>query len=160
VGPEESAKLYPIRGQTVLVKGEAERSRTYVGFAGDEDIAYVVPRPGSGTTIIGGCKQVGNWEEGVDEGLNERILEMTVREGMAEGLRTGKDGGFEVVSYQVGWRPGRKGGPRVELEGNDGGKVEGIWLVHTYGHAGGGYQASVGSAERVVEILWACGGAS
>jgi hypothetical protein len=46
------------------------------------------------------------------------------------------------------------------LEGNDGGSVEGIWLVHTYGHAGGGYQASVGSAERVVEILGACGGAS
>lgn len=156
VPAEEAAKLYPIRGQTILVKGEAHKTRTYVGFGTDEEIAYVVPRPGSGTTIIGGCKQVGNWDEGVDAALNERILERAISEGMAEELRTGKDGSFEVVSYQVGWRPGRKGGPRVELEGGNGGKVEDIWLVHAYGHAGGGYQASVGSAERVVEILGGC----
>lgn len=153
VGVEEASKLYPIRGQTVLVKGEAQRSRTYVEFAGGEDIAYVVPRPGSGTTIIGGCKQVGNWAEEGDQVLNEKILETAKREGMAEELQTGTDGGFEIISYQVGWRPGRKGGPRVELEEDSSGKVDGIWLVHAYGHAGGGYQASVGSAERVVEIL-------
>ena len=153
VGPDEAAKLYPIRGQTILVKGEAVRTRTYVGFADDEDIAYVVPRPGSGTTIIGGCKQTGDWEENADEKLNERILERVVKEGMAEELRTGKDSSFEVVSYQVGWRPGRKGGPRVELEGQGGGKIDGVWVVHAYGHAGGGYQSSVGSAERVVDII-------
>ena len=153
VSAEEASKLYPIRGQTVLVKGEALRSRTYVDFASAEDIAYVVPRPGSGMTIIGGCKQVGNWAEDVDEGLNERILETAKREGMAEELRMGEGGRFEVVSVQVGWRPGRRGGPRVEIEGEGGGKVNGVWLVHAYGHAGGGYQASVGSAERVVEIL-------
>lgn len=153
VGVEEASKLYPIRGQTVLVKGEAQKSRTYVEFAGSEDIAYVVPRPGSGTTIIGGCKQVGNWAEEADQVLNENILETAKREGMAEELQTGTGGGFEIISHQVGWRPGRKGGPRVELEEDSSGKADGIWLVHAYGHAGGGYQASVGSAERVVEIL-------
>lgn len=156
VGAEEADKLYPIRGQTVLVKGESQKSRTYVDFAGNEDIAYVVPRPGSGTTIIGGCKQVGNWGEETDTELNEKILETARREGMADELLTGNDGGFEVVSYQVGWRPGRKGGPRVELEKGNNGKVNDSWLVHAYGHAGGGYQASVGSAEKVLEILEEC----
>ena len=151
--PEEAAKLYPIRGQTILVKGEAKRSRTYVDFGTTEDIAYVIPRPGSGSTIIGGCKQAGNYDEGVDKKLNEKILERAAKEGMAEELQTRKDGGFEIISYQVGWRPGRKGGPRVELEERGEGKFDGVWLIHAYGHAGGGYQASVGSAERVVEIL-------
>jgi D-amino-acid oxidase len=150
VHPDEAAKLYPIRGQTVLVKGEAARARTLVGFPGADDIAYVIPRPGSGTTILGGSKQVGSWDEEVDGVLNERILERVVSEGMAEELRTGPGRGFEVLSYQVGWRPGRKGGPRVEGEGE---KVDGVWVVHAYGHAGGGYQNSVGSAERVVAII-------
>lgn len=150
VEASEATKLYPIRGQTVLVKGEASRARTIVGYPGADDIAYVIPRPGSGTTIIGGCKQVGSWAEEVDGALNERILERAASWGMAEELRTGPGRGFEVLSYQVGWRPGRKGGPRVEQEGE---KVDGVWLVHAYGHAGGGYQNSVGSAERVVAII-------
>lgn len=45
--------------------------------------------------------------------------------------RTGK---FDVVSEQVGFRPSRKGGPRVEVE-NVGGRV----VVHSYGHSGAGY---------------------
>ncbi|KIN07206.1 hypothetical protein OIDMADRAFT_185611 [Oidiodendron maius Zn] len=151
--PEEAAKLYPIRGQTILVKGEANRARTYTDFGAGEEIAYVIPRAGSGTTIIGGCKQTGNYDQGVDEKLNDRIIERVVQEGMARELQTGKDGRFEIISYQVGWRPARKGGPRVELEKKSSGKFDGTWLVHAYGHSGGGYQESVGSAERVVEIL-------
>ncbi len=48
--------MYPIKGQTVLVKGEAKGARTWVD--GDR---YVIPRPGSGTTILGGTREVGNW---------------------------------------------------------------------------------------------------
>lgn len=48
--------MYPIKGQTVLVKGEAKGARTWV----DADV-YVIPRPGSGTTILGGTREVGNW---------------------------------------------------------------------------------------------------
>ena len=48
--------MYPIKGQTVLVKGEAKGARTWV----DRDW-YVIPRPGSGTTILGGTREVGNW---------------------------------------------------------------------------------------------------
>lgn len=48
--------MYPIRGQTVLVKGEAKGARTWVDGG-----RYVIPRPGSGTTILGGTREVGNW---------------------------------------------------------------------------------------------------
>lgn len=45
-----------------------------------------------------------------------------------------KNGQFEVLKHQVGFRPSRRGGPRVESEELEGG----IKVVHCYGHAGGG----------------------
>lgn len=130
-------------------------ARTHVGFGSDHELSYVIPRPGSGTTILGGCKEVGNWETEEDKGLTERILERIRASGMAPELLRGdgKDakGEFEVLNVQVGLRPGRKGGPRVEVQ--EGGKVGGTWVVHAYGHAGAGYQNSVGSAGKVVRLI-------
>lgn len=51
--PDEA--MYPIKGQTVLVKGEAREAKTT-----DKD-HYVIPRPGSETTILGGTREVGVW---------------------------------------------------------------------------------------------------
>lgn len=65
--------------------------------------------------------------------------------GLAEELRAWEGQEFEVVSVLAGLRPGRKGGARVEVEG----KIGGLWVVHSYGHAGAGYQSSFGSAKKV-----------
>jgi D-amino-acid oxidase len=142
---EEAEKLYPIRGQTVLVKGEAPKAVTHV-FSSKE-ISYVVPRPGSGTTILGGCKQAGNWDEKEDSHLTERILDKA-KVLVPELL--GADGEFEVLSVQVGRRPGRRGGPRVEIEKE---RINAVKVVHAYGHSGAGYQNSIGSAGKVVKLL-------
>jgi D-amino-acid oxidase len=156
VGDEEAAKLFPIRGQTIIVQGEATMDRTYNDFPGpsstDDELTYVIPRPGSGTTILGGCKQKGNWDPKVDEALNERIMERIKNWGLAEELRRA-DGqrDFEVVSSQVGLRPGRKGGPRLEIDGKK--RVDGVWVVHSYGHAGAGYQNSGGCSEKVAKLV-------
>jgi D-amino-acid oxidase len=151
----EAAKLYPVRGQTILVKGSASMARTFTQYHnfsdGSSELVYVIPRPGSGTTILGGCKQSGNWDAEVDRELSARIMERIQRWGLAEELRTGEGGGFEVLEESVGFRPARKGGPRVEVQ--DGGKVRGVWVVHSYGHAGAGYQNSIGSAEKVVKLV-------
>jgi D-amino-acid oxidase len=150
--PSEAAKLFPIRGQTILIKGEASMTTTFVGIPGkhESEMLYVVPRPGSGATILGGCKQVNSWDEDVDGELNERILVDVKGEGFAEELRDSK-GEFEVLALQVGFRPGRKGGARCEVEGD--GKVDRVWVVHSYGHSGAGYQGSVGCAERVARLV-------
>ena len=147
---KEKEKLFPIRGQTILVKGEAKMARTFTDFGISDEISYVIPRPGSGTTILGGCKQKGNDSSEIDEELSERILGRIKDWGLAEELRTGEGSEFEVLSTQVGFRPGRTGGPRVEVEG---GKVDGVNVVHSYGHAGAGYQNSVGSAKKVVKLI-------
>lgn len=141
------AALYPIRGQTVLVRGEARAERTRSGdggFAGYS--AYCIPRPGAGMTILGGTREEGEWSEAPDAGVTRRILERNAWQ--APELLTGPDGGFEVVSVQCGLRPGRKGGPRMERE-----MVGGRRVVHAYGHAGAGYQNSIGSARMVVALV-------
>jgi D-amino-acid oxidase len=50
--------MYPTKGQLVVVKGEAERVAMILGGSLD---AYVIPRPGSGTTVLGGCRLAGDW---------------------------------------------------------------------------------------------------
>lgn len=52
--------VYLVRGQTVLVKGEARGVSTRVG-RGPGEMAYVIPRGGSGTTVLGGTREVGSW---------------------------------------------------------------------------------------------------
>ena len=122
--------MYPIRGQTVLVNGEADAIRARVG---DGYIAYCIPRPGSGTSILGGTNEVGAWNERADEGVTREILGRC-RDLAPELVGKNRDGGFEVVSVQVGLRPARRGGARMEQE-----IVKGRKVVHVYGHAGAGY---------------------
>lgn len=135
--------MYPIRGQTVLVKGEASSTITRVG---DGYRAYCIPRPGSGTTILGGTKEEGVWDEMPDDRITEQIL--LHNSWQIPELLTGPDGGFEVISVQCGLRPARRGGPRMEREFL--GKRA---VVHAYGHAGAGYQNSIGSARMVVGMV-------
>lgn len=141
-------RMFPIRGQTVLVKGEAKATRTryHAGTIGSGTSSYCIPRPGSGTTILGGTKEKGNWSEKADPETTKIILERC--SWMVPELLTGGNDGFEVMSAQAGLRPGREGGPRTERE-----VVGGRRVVHAYGHAGGGYQNSVGCARKVVKLV-------
>ncbi|EME84723.1 uncharacterized protein MYCFIDRAFT_210959 [Pseudocercospora fijiensis CIRAD86] len=140
--------MFPIRGQTVLVKGEAQATRTryHGGAIGEGETSYCIPRPGSGTTILGGTKEKGEWSEVPSEETKKTILERC--SWMVPELLTAEDGGFEVISTQCGLRPGREGGPRVESEVIGSRKV-----VHAYGHAGGGYQSSIGSTRKVMKLV-------
>ncbi|MCJ1362533.1 hypothetical protein MMC16_001637 [Acarospora aff. strigata] len=120
-------KMFPTRGQTVLVRGEAEVARTRVGTG---YITYCIPRPGSGTTILGGTKEVGDWNGHVDEETTRSILS---RAKVLAPELLNADGDFHFVGAQVGFRPSREGGPRVELE-----EIDGKSVVHSYGHSGAG----------------------
>ncbi|KAK4986885.1 D-amino acid oxidase [Elasticomyces elasticus] len=135
--------VYPIRGQTVVVKGEGEAIRTRVG---KDYVAYCIPRPGSGTTVLGGTRGVGDWSGQPDEKTTKKILE---RCGLiAPELLTGDGEKFEVLRVNVGLRPGRVGGARMEGE-----VVGGQRVVHAYGHAGAGFQNSVGVGRKVVQLV-------
>lgn len=136
-------QVLPIRGQTVLVKGEASMTTSRHS---DVLKGYAIPRPGSGTTILGGTQDRGQWDGTPDPQTTQRILHNCSV--LVPELLTGKDGGFEVISTQCGLRPGRNGGPRVERE-----TVQGRKVVHAYGHAGAGYQNSIGCARLVLKLI-------
>ena len=105
---------------------------------------------------MGGCNEPGRWEREPDQGTTTSILRRC-RELCPE-LLTGGDSGdalngsFQIVKVQVGLRPAREGGARVELEDHI---IDGLSLpvVHAYGHGGAGFQNSVGVANRVTELL-------
>ncbi|KAL9126997.1 MAG: hypothetical protein Q9217_004053, partial [Psora testacea] len=122
--------VFPVQGQTILVKGEAKCAKTL-----DEN-RYVIPRPGSGTTILGGTRDrldgpASSWSTEVGDATTKAILAGC--KDLASELLNGH-GEFEVLSVQCGLRPARKGGPRVELEQVG----EEFDVVHAYGHAGAG----------------------
>ncbi|TGO29211.1 hypothetical protein BPAE_0017g00170 [Botrytis paeoniae] len=163
---KEAEKMFPVRGQVLLVKGETRVCKTFVGDLGErgDELLYVIPRPGSGRSVVGGVKETNNWNANPDHELSSRIIQRLKDIGWAEDLQNEK-GEIEVLDTYVGFRPGRKGGARVEIEGmgvegddeRDGKgkakKIEGVYVIHNYGHASGGYQCSIGCAEEVVELV-------
>lgn len=143
--------VYPIRGQTVVVKGEAQNITTM--FYADAN-ASVAPRRGSGTSILGSTYQEGNWDPDPDEFISDTILQRC-KPWAPELLND--DGDFDVVGVNVGFRPGRKGGPRVELQKIDFGdtkdEIGSLVVCHSYGHAGSGFQNSFGAARKAVDLI-------
>jgi len=165
--PVEAARLHPIRGQTVLVRGELNAIRTLQAYdeeTGETEISYAIPRPGSGTTVLGGCNVKDEWSTEVDEEMTEGILRrarVLVPELMVGGKER-KQGNrreeFDVIKAQVGLRPGRVGGARVEREveslvEGDGKTKSEVLVVHAYGMAGAGFQNSVGVASKVLALV-------
>lgn len=55
---------------------------------------------------------------------------------------------LSIIRHGVGLRPMREGGPRVEKE-----EIDGIWVVHNYGHGGYGYQSSYGTAQMAIDLV-------
>ncbi|WEW56753.1 hypothetical protein PRK78_002204 [Emydomyces testavorans] len=152
--PDDAVHL--ICGQMLLIRGEAHKIYTHVMSAGsqssDKQIVYALPQHGTGTSLVGGSKQVGIWDTAEDMQLSKTIAQWAKR--LAPELCR-DDGELEVLSTQVGLRPGRKGGARVEKEVLKGCNEDGgdLVVIHSYGHGGSGYQNSVGSAKKVLALI-------
>ena len=56
--------------------------------------------------------------------------------------------GLDIIRHGVGLRPLREGGTRIEKD-----RVDGVAVVHNYGHGGFGYQASFGCAYAAVSLV-------
>ncbi|KAJ3038853.1 hypothetical protein HDV00_000259 [Rhizophlyctis rosea] len=151
LGGVEDADVYPTRGQTILVSApQVKRTVMDVGGGlGGSDVTYVIPR-GDGTVILGGTYQPNEWNLVPDPPTAEQIMQRCIvicPELVEEGGRP------RVLRHDVGLRPSRKGGVRLEVElfGVEDGKV--MPVVHDYGHGGYGYQSSWGCAASVFELV-------
>ncbi|KAJ6036808.1 hypothetical protein N7540_001087 [Penicillium herquei] len=142
-------KMYPARGQIVVVRNDPGLMSSTSGTDdGEDEIFYTMTRAAGGGTIIGGCYQKNNWDPLPDPNLANRILTRAiaicpqlVKEG--EGIE-----GLSIIRHGVGLRPLREGGTRIEKD-----QVDGVNIVHNYGHGGFGYQASFGCSEYVVSLV-------
>lgn len=149
LGGVMDSNVYPGRGQIVLVRNEPGVMLTVSGTDdGSEEATYIMQRAVGGGTILGGCLQHGSWESQPDPNLAQRIMQRSVDLCPSLAPKTGKVTELSVIRHGVGLRPMRTGGPRVEKE-----KIDGCWVVHSYGHAGYGYQSGWGSAWEAEKLV-------
>ncbi|KAF8178101.1 hypothetical protein K438DRAFT_1277948 [Mycena galopus ATCC 62051] len=145
---------YPTRGETVIIRAPwVQPSITY--YFANSDISYIIPRK-SGDIVLGGSWGVNDWHPTSRPETSKSIRERGVRiypELLPPGKREARDiNDLDVIAACVGLRTSRKSGVRLEtsfLEA-DGRKIS---VIHNYGHGGGGYQSSWGSATYAMKLL-------
>ena len=143
--PEASESLaYPIRGQTVLVHAPRFRDMNTahcISKIGSGGASYVIPRARSGFVILGGTfhARVSN-PLTPDPAVTERILKDAVLlapELLPDNVDAHDPNAWksvEVVGVNIGVRPAREGGARVELDSKPvyvGHRPVGV--IHAYG---------------------------
>ncbi|KAJ2423596.1 hypothetical protein GGF41_003076 [Coemansia sp. RSA 2531] len=153
------ASMRPVRGQTLIVNApEAKRTLTRLG----SQFGYVIPR-GDGTVVLGGSAEAGSWDEEEDTKTTQQILQRTqalepsllpssmLELDESERVRALR---ANIISVGVGFRPMRDGGVRLETqEYVDSVSGKPFTVVHCYGHAGYGYQSSLGYARKVHQMV-------
>lgn len=126
------------RGQTIFVESDFDELMMLQG----SQYTYIIPRMYTGGVIIGGVSQQGNLDREVDETLRPDILE---RVGKMSKRRFGPvDLKRSSTKDIVAFRPGRRGGYRIEAEGD---------VVHAYGFGSLGYAYGYGAAMKVLELV-------
>lgn len=124
-------EVVAVRGQTMLVPSD---SLEMIMFQGSH-YTYQIPRMYSGGVIIGGVSQEGNYDRTATPELREDILQRVnlVTKDRFQSVDVDRD----IIQDLVGFRPGRRGGYRLEREGN---------VIHAYGFNTLGYTYSYGVA--------------
>lgn len=161
LGGVEDKDVYPIRGQTILVRAPWIRfGRTLSSL--DGLWTYIIPRR-SGDVILGGNKTSNDWyptpRSETTRSILERCLELCpelvppeVRDKDPSRQFTIADVEPIILEEGCGLRPARKDGIRLESEVVEGSSRKAI-VVHNYGHGGYGYQSSWGSATMALDLL-------
>jgi len=161
----QDTKVHPVRGQTVLVHApHLHNFLTDTKVHPNGGVTYIIPRPGpDGTVLLGGTSQANNWDTSYDEITAQEIF---ARCAALEPSLLDKEK-VRVLSHNVGLRPVREGGPRVEVEwvnlplegalvprpSDAIAEARKVKVLHAYGFGPAGYQESWGAAEEVMNLL-------
>lgn len=147
-GVNDLSRNYPIRGQVLVVRNTISKAVVFSGFETPNEELYVFPRK-EGGAIIGGSFHVDDLNAAEDLEMTKRIKDRALEHlpELTDVTRHGNPPHLDVVKVNVGLRPAREAGPRIERD------VHFKWLIHSYGAGGGGYQGSYGFARRVCKIL-------
>lgn len=141
---DQDSKMQIIRGQTVLVKQQYHQTVTRQNA--DGSWAFLIPRPGGGGTLVGGSKEIGDFETRARPQTRETLLQQAARY-FPEFVDSVEK--FDVLQDNVGRRPWRDGGPHIETEYPDSGRA----IIHGYGAGGRGYELSWGAAAKIADLV-------
>ncbi|KAF4462797.1 D-amino-acid oxidase [Fusarium albosuccineum] len=131
-----------LRGQTIVIKSDYKKC---LMRDDGKDYTYVIPRL-DGTAIIGGIRDPDILNTQVSDEVNRDIVRR-VHKCLPEHFSADL-ADYEIVGYNVGIRPYRSSGMRIEKEVKDGQNI-----VHAYGITGGGYIFSFGVARQAVKLV-------
>lgn len=147
-GIDDPNRNYPVKGQVVLVRNNIEHAVSVSGFEWPNEMLYIFPRK-EGGCIIGGSFFQDNWDGTEDRNLTRRILTRALQHApqLVDPLFKNNPAFLDIVRTNVGLRPFRDGGVRIEVD------PKRKWLIHNYGAGGGGYQGSFGFAAQVVDLV-------
>ncbi|KAJ1033406.1 hypothetical protein NDA13_001397 [Ustilago tritici] len=172
IGGLEDKAVHPQRGQVVVVNAPwlststslssyAQKPRHKIpGFSvirpqGGREV-YVIPR-GDGTVVCGGTRIVDDWDPKPRPETTKRILErcialvpQLVDPKKTTGLTKPRVEDIDVVGVNVGLRPARRDGARLERALQD---IDEVKVIYNYGYGGAGYQASWGAALDAKQLV-------
>jgi D-amino-acid oxidase len=129
--------VVPVRGQLVVVNNPGV-DEFFADAEDAEEMTYFLPH--GDRMILGSTAHGERSDRDYDAALAERIVQRCVE--IKPALA-----GVRVLAHRVGFRPTR---PRVRVEGE---RLDGGYLIHNYGHGGGGVSLSWGCAGTVADLV-------
>jgi len=129
--------VFAVRGQLVVVTNPGV-DWFFQDNADGEELTYFLPHDGH--VVLGGSAVEDSRDELPDPDVAQRIIDRCAK--IEPRLRHA-----EIIDNRVGLRPTRA---HVRVER---GEVEGVPIVHNYGHGGAGLTLSWGCAQEVVRLL-------
>ena len=129
-------EVYGVRGQVQIVRAP-HVTRFYLD---DEGPSYIIPRVND--VVLGGTAEENRYDTTVSLATADKIRQRCVQ--LEPGLANAS-----VIANKVGIRPCRT---TVRLEAET---IDGIRVIHNYGHGGSGITLSWGCAEEVVKLVTA-----
>lgn len=140
---------FTVRGQTLLVKAPKEDcpylNETVTYHLDGGKFSFVIPRPLDGGIIVGGTREPG---ETLTTPNNESTKELASNASVRFPELLNEDSKLDIKKVNVGFRPFRKNGVRLEKEVLDQNQI-----IHCYGFGSSGYEMSWGAAKLVVELV-------
>ena len=131
-------EVFAIRGQVLRARLTAGCRISYADDSDESAPTYIIPR--STDVILGGTATVGDEGTEVRDADTESILRRC--SALVPDLSNA-----EILEIKVGLRPGRT---RVRLEAEE---LDGIRVIHNYGHGGAGFTLAWGCAEAAANLV-------
>ncbi|KAJ5130884.1 uncharacterized protein N7515_006923 [Penicillium bovifimosum] len=131
-----------LKGQVMVVKSDYQK---HLMRDNGKDYTYVIPRL-DGTVILGGIRDPDVLNTAVDIEVDKDIVRRVSQ--YLPGGFSGDLSSYDLVGHNIGIRPYRSSGMRIEKEVKGGQHI-----VHAYGINGGGYIFGFGVAREAAKLV-------